>query len=262
MATKITRIAVGETEWKVWVLDDDGSAWSLAASTGAAALDWVKDTVGNHITQFAVDGTGNLWTTNTSGMVHIRKAGRGVASKGEWEAKPPLNNEKALGIAAGKSEVMMVNELSRVRRWDSSASKWVEDRVAANVTDICSGGQGVAYCINTDGKIYKAKPGDWDGPTATVGGVKRLEVGFDNALAYLGSDSHVYHLTGNKRDDVGAGVDLAVRNLNDLWVVNSAGEIWRRTSTPFTSPLIVGATAAVTVDGKGYTWAHIKGPKF
>lgn len=259
MATMVTKIAVGETEWKVWILDDDENAWSLAASTGPAALDWVKETVGNHISQFGVDGAGNLWTVNKSGMVHMRKAGKGTAAKGEWEAKPTLNNEKATGIAAGKSEVMMLASGSVIRRWDGT--KWNEDRVASKVKDICSGGQGVAYCINSDGDIYKAKPGSWD-HTSKIGGVKRLEVGFDNTLAYLGADDHVYHVMGNKRDDVGAGVDLAVRNLNDLWVVNAAGEIWRRTGTPFTSALIVGNTIPVNVAGKGYTWARIKGPNF
>ena len=259
MATKVTKIAVGETEWKVWVLDDDGNAWSLAASTGPAALDWVKETVGNHISELAVDGKGDLWTVNASGMVHMRKAAAGTAAKGKWEAKPTLNNEKAVGIAAGKSEVMMVAVGSVIRRWDGT--KWIEDRVASNIKDVCSGGQGVAYCINADGDVYKIKPGNWD-HASKIGGVKRLEVGFDNTLAYLGADDHVYHAVGNKRDDVGAGVDLAVRNLNDLWVVNAAGEVWRRTGTAFTSALIVGNPIPVTVDGHTYTWAHIKGPKF
>ena len=263
--TRFTKIAAGATEWKVWGLDESGHVWSLAASTKPGGFEWIKDTKGSDIKEFSVDGAGNLWTVNGSGMVHERLAGKGTAAEGVWERRPkalgttaPAVKDKALGIAAGKSEIMMVDVGSVVHRWDGS--KWANFGGSA-VKDICSGGQGVAYCINTSGQVYKSKSSGWTTPeTAKITGVKRLEVGFDNALMYLGSDNHVYHLATKTKDAKGAGVDLAVSNVNDVWVVNSTGEIWRRTDKPIAATKLVVKTDTTKVSGKSYTWSQIKGP--
>jgi len=146
--TKIEKIAVGETEWKVWVLDDTGHVWSLAASDTKGGLAWVQETVGKDVSELAVDGEGNLWTTNKKGTVHMRYASQGTAAAGKWAEHPPRAGEQALGIAAGKSEIMMVTNGSLLRRWDGS--KWA-DYDGDHVVGVCSGGKGVAYCINSSG---------------------------------------------------------------------------------------------------------------
>ena len=240
MATKITRIAVGRFLWTVWVLDDAGNVWNLSEpESGEGAPDhWVKDPVGKDVLEFAVDGWGNLWTVNKSHTVHQNVVDRTAPPEAlGWQEHPPLAGEKALGISAGVSDIMMVTNKSTIRRWDHA--EWAAYE-GSSVMGACCGGAGVSFCVNANGDIFQSKPGGgWaQPPVATIRGITRLEVGFDNSVVYLGPEKDakgnhsIHHLTGSQssKDDVGAGVDLGVMTIDDVWVVNAAGEIWRRTN--------------------------------
>ena len=64
-------------------------------------------------------------------------------------------------------------------------------------------------------------------------------------------------------DSVGTGVDFAVIDVNDIWMINAQGDIYRRTKERSPDALLVeGEPIPVTVQGDQYFWSKIKGPDF
>lgn len=273
MAKKFTlkRIAAGSTEWRVWVLDNNGRVWSLAASTGPGGLEWVNDEVGRAV-EISVDGQGNVWTVNAGGHVHLRKAGKGVAAKGEW-AEQNLKDAsgqlvRATRIAAGDNTVVALDDQKRV--WQRTGMEgWKLNTKAGNIRLVSVGGApgDPVYVINHLGTLYAQTPDGW-GERANLTNAAQLDVGFDNSVCFLDTSGHIHQPRVGQDgvwvdDKLGKGTALAVRSANDLWVINEAGEVWRRTQQAFSSPLVIGSPLPTSVTGMGsYVWSRLQEPDF
>ncbi len=95
------------------------------------------------------------------------------------------------------------------------------------------------------------------------------EQDYFTGLFYLGSDGFIRERTAYGpwrgmffKDPVGQGVDFAVGDLDNIWMVNAAGELWRRTQTAITSPLAIGSPVPAKVHADPFLWQRIKGPNF
>lgn len=266
----LKRIAAGSTEFKVWALDNNGRVWSLAASAGQDGVEWVNDEIAR-AAHLSVDGQGNVWTVNAAGQIHMRTAGKGVAAKGEWSEHSLRDAAgqlvKATQIAAGDTTVVVIDDQKRI--WQRTGSEgWALNPHAGNIRLIAAGGAGnPVYCINDLGTLYAQTNDGW-GERANLTNVAALDVGFDNSVCYLGTNGHVHQPRPGQagvyvEDMVGKGIAFAVRNIHDIWMINEAGEIWRRTHQPYTSTFVVGGPLPVTVEGAGsYVWSRTKEPQF
>jgi hypothetical protein len=209
-----------------------------------------------------VDGHGNVWTVNPAGVVYVREAAPTRPNQ-PWVKRTPTG-AKVTRIAAGTTNVMCIDDKKKV--WHYGGATWKVDAATSNTKDIAVGGTGTLFCVNERGEYFRrtGSATAWGTKLGDLSGLTRLAAGFDNALSYLGPGGAVYDLKDGtfQADPVGKGVDLGLRNKDDVWLVNAAGEIWRRTPTAFTSPL-VQATAPVTVGGAQVAvWSKIAGPDF
>lgn len=209
---------------------------------------------------------------------------------------------KATQIAAGENTVMAVDDQRRLwQRWHAAPGRtgtpWMLDRSTPHVKLVAAGADDRPYCyLNDSGKLFtRLGDNNWQewqvlegsGEDLTnirtpgnMGTNVRLEMGrlkheqyFYSNLFYLRSDGktngYMYEPGGMEaiggthwQDPIGMGVDFAVREPNDIWMVNANGDIYRRTKKPFTSHLVVGKVIPVKVQGNDYFWTKIKGPDF
>lgn len=228
---KLDRVGVGKQPWLVWALDNDRRLWQMKRASDGK-ISWDNDGAAG-ATALAVDGNGHLWVADLAGVVFRRDA-----ASGNWARQAPT---KAGGvvpimrIAAGETHVMGIDDRKRV--WYFDGTKWTEDTKTFNTRDVAFGSANRAYCANEAGEWFQGVPGTWGAAKGKLTGLYRLEAGFDDAVCCLGpktgNDYTVQDHTGTAfaaDSKGGKGIDLGLRARDDVWVVDSGGKIWQRSS--------------------------------
>jgi hypothetical protein len=267
-----------------WVSDDAAGAVDIAIDGHGTV--WAVNAEGGVYYREPMLGLGLVpeWTD-----AHIRES----AADGSWS-----HPVKAVKIAAGENTVMVVDDQQRLwQRWHAvpgaTGASWTLDTQASGVVSVAAGADGTPHhYLNSSGKLFSREGSSgWAAKKISEGTGKemgasrrlsrldagvRLEMALNKpphyffSLFYLTEDGAMYE-PGRVRvaaglhyqDPVGRGVDFAVRNSDDIWMVNADGEIYRRTAKPFTSALAVGKPISTEVVGSGgYVWTKMKGPDF
>jgi len=261
---RITKVAVGSHEWEIWVLDDNGRIWSFDGSK------WVIDPDGR-ANDLAVDGHAIIWTVNSEGQIWYK--GKNEAA---WHEKSLPNQEPAKEIASGQDVTMVVDASSQSHTWRyvyGSPSDW--EQVPGSATHVASGfGNTDQYCINASGTFYKYNGTKWEpynevhtatkGKLTSVIGLSMGRGAADKRVFCLAGGGLIYQPDGLGNyysDDFGVASAFAVRSIDDIWTVNSSGNIYRRTR-PNTGlkKLVVGSSTSRTVNGVSYDWQQVAGP--
>lgn len=301
-AFKIQRIAVGSGEWDIWLLDSNGRVWAPTwdMETGSPYGKWYNVTA-PHACDLAAGGQHDIWIIDAAGKIFYRPAQTGLGFAPEWvdESLTDVKGRffKATQISTGESSAIAIDDQKRVwQRWHaqpgSSGTPWLMNEEAANAKCVAAGYDGEdQYCLNDAGSLYRFQASHWveqeifEGfadatkepkKLSSMKNVTSLEMGrqkseqyFYSNLFYLGTDGHMYQPSGLAavagayyKDTVGIGVDFTVRDVNDIWMVNAAGDVYRRTQQTFANPLAASGPAAVTVQGDEYFWTRITTPDF
>jgi hypothetical protein len=262
-AFKAARIGVGSDDWSVWIADNNNRLWSLVRK--GSSYQWINDEDGG-VVELAVDGNGNVWAVNPKGIVYMRVASRSTPDKGDWIRRTPNVNRqpvKVKRIAAGQTGVMAVDDGKKL--WRLSGNRWVRSSHKYLAKDIAVGAGKTAFVVGTTSRYYKRTGNTWGTSLGTISGLTTWAAGFDSSLCYLGPQGIVYHLKNGsfQPDPIGKGHALAVRNTGDIWLINPAGQIWRRTTRSFKNTLVkevmpIKDSANKTI---GY-WTRIAPPDF
>lgn len=268
---KITKVAVGSNEWDVWVLDSNGRLWSVSGSS------WVVDQDARAVS-VAVDGHGIIWIVNHEGQIWYK--GKNETA---WHEKSLPNKVMAKEIASGHDVTMVIDSSSHTWRYVYGGSAWVQ--VSGSATHVASGfGSTNQYCVNAGGTFYKYNGQGWaeynqihTDKNAKLSKVIGLAMGrgaSDTRLFCLAGGGskggHIYqHAASGKYyfDEFGVATAFAVRNADDIWTVNSSGDIYRRMHTSLkkpaasaSHPAYVGTKTSQTVNNVKYDWQRITEP--
>lgn len=298
---KISKIAIGTHELSVTLLDSNGRLWTATQDVGHGGVvsGWYNDPDAGAVA-LSIDSSGTTWVVNSSGQIFSRKAisSDPFASLPDW-TEDSLKDAKgnfveATQISTGDHYYQAIDDKKRL--WGRTLphpgagtgipdSGWLIDRSASDVRSTAAGYRSEdTYCINESGQLYRWLNGKWtlqeivEGSSKDLSKVESLKAGsveltesWQSILFYRTKDGHI-HQPSKKRadrgsvyfeDSVGIGVDFAVIDVNDIWMVNDQGDIYRRTKERTPDALVAeGEPIPVTVQGDQYFWRKYKGPDF
>lgn len=259
---KAARIDAGDQDWSVWVVDNNNRLWQLASPAPDQPLMWINEPDAGAV-DVGVDAHGNAWVVNPVGEIYVREASGSKPGKGKWVKRTPLGS-KIKRIAAGTTNILALDDKKQI--WRYGGATWQRDTLASNVKDIAVGSPDTLFCINEAGQYYKRSRGskDWGSAMGPLNGFQTMAVGYDDTLTYLGPNGWVHDWRDGsfKPDSIAKGVDLGVRNREDIWLINEKGEIWRRTPTEVKNPLVQAAVPLKDGARQIAVWHLITPPQY
>ncbi|MBP6827387.1 MAG: hypothetical protein KA165_12565 [Saprospiraceae bacterium] len=206
----------------------DGSVWIVsneASGTGFLIKKWNAGswiTVDGDAVRIAVDKQGNPWVINNLDQIYRRV-------NNSWQS---VNvNAKDIGIGAdGSVWIVTTDELGAgytIKKWNGSG--WT--LASGEALRISVDHQGFPWVVNSYGSIYRLGYAGW---ILLPGHAKDIGVGADGTAWMIsdeafGSDFTIKRWNGMSWEKFdGQAVAIAVDNTGKPWVVNSAGEIYKR----------------------------------
>lgn len=240
-------------------IGQDGSVWAVGrADDGiyrlfgdAGYVGWVPDKEGKAERITAVDW-GSAWCVNEANEIWHLTDAESSHNEGTWKMVPTQSGKRdAETISAGNDGSVWYTQkkgtiFRRPEPGDGSSlgSNWIEDkrngRLKLKVVAVHD--KDNVWGIDRKDKIWRWQNGSWSQVLTYNGrtGALSIAVGEDSSVWYVSKDNLLYYYLpfGNSwRQDnnwienrMGRPEVVAIRNENDVWVMNDDGQVWRSIS--------------------------------
>jgi len=207
---------------------NDGSVWLIGAdkTPGGYSIfnrsrnQWNR--VDGGAVRIDVDGMGNPWIVNSDGVIFRRE-------RNQWQTLPGAASDIGAG-AQGDVWITGTNPVPGgfgIYRW--TGREWAS--VDGGAVRIDVDGMGNPWIVNSDGVVFRRERNQWQ---RLPGAARDISVNATSDAWVIGTDPvaggfGIHHWTGRDWVTVaGGGTQISVGSNGVVYIVNSAGAIYRR----------------------------------